>query len=215
MPSNQDIIKRILGSETNDKTIRMHAILKVLNSVDEKEKVELLSIILTERDSVPKNTDELKEEGLSEEEWHNTISSLNQMIDGHLKNAFFKSRSVKEFSAQLIKLLSFFETETEQIICLAKYIYSPYIPFKELPGEPVRLTDEKYMHLLESNKEKIQMIKYICNLPFFQKMEEISHLLHILSEIDDHSLECALLSYYCTIRDNRVAKQVEAIYNRP
>jgi len=209
MASNQTVLRKLLGSQTNDKSIMGQAIWQLISALESEEQIELLSICFTERNSVPKYEEGLKNSGLTNEEWDNLIESISDMIDAHLKNAFFNSRTVNEFSKQVLKLINFFDTENEKTYCLTHCIFSNYIPFHELPGEPLRLSNERFHHLLHSNNSKKDLIDYIVKLPFSSYTEAVSHVLHIVDSEKSQELRTSLLSYYIAGRLERLKRQLK------
>ena len=208
MATNQSILRKLMGANTDDKSIRSQAIWKLVSNKEEDEQIELLSICFTERDKVPKNEEDLKNEGLSNETWQMLSESLSEMVSAHLKNAFFNSRNVNQFSKHVLKLINFYEDENEKVYCLSRCIYSVYVPFLELPGTPLRMTDEKFTHLLKTYDKKVDLIKYLVKLPFNSYTEAISHVLHIIDSEKNQEVRTALLAYYFIARQ----KLIQATY---
>lgn len=209
MATSKTILKKIMGSLTDDKAVRTQAIWSLIKDKSEEEQIELLSICFTEKGKVPSYEEELKNEGFPTEKFQELSEAYSDMIDAHLKNAFFNSRSVDAFSKQILKLINFYEHENEKIYCLLHCYYSNYIPFHELPGTPLRLSDEQFTHLLNSNEDKKDLIDYLVKLPFSSYTGAISHVLHVIDSIDSIELRTALLSYYFMSRQKLLRESYE------
>ena len=204
---SDELIRKILGSQTNNKSVRAQAIYNVLREKNEDEKIHLLSICLTEMHLVNKNYDTLKNEGLTELQWQDLLQSLAQMIRAHINSAFFKTRTAEEFARQVLKLMNFYDTEEEKIVCLAYVLNSEFVPFIELPGERLKIDSERYNHLLSLKKDDVRLIDYIIQLPFKTMTEEASHILHILDKHDGIELRACLLGYYARKKDELLEKK--------
>ena len=163
MATSKTILKKLMGSLTDDKAVRAQAIWSLIKDKEEEEQIELLSICFIEKGKVKSYDEELKNEGSPVEAFNELSEAYSKMIDAHLKNSFFNSRSVNEFSKQILKLIKFYDEENEKIYCLLHCYYSDYIPFHELPGTPLRLSDERFRNLLDSNQEKKDKINELIN----------------------------------------------------
>jgi hypothetical protein len=199
------IIRRILGAQTNDASVRSQAILNLIKDKEEPEQIELLSICFRERDTVRKELDTLTNEGLTQLQWESLHRTHAPMIDAHIKTSFFKIHTSKEFALQVIKLMNFYDTQEEKVFCIARSLYSVYIPFFELPGDRLSIDSARYDHLTKSNKDEVQLIDYIIKLPFYTVTDEASHLLYILDKFSDNQeLRACLLGYYTKKKDAMV-----------
>lgn len=209
MATSKNILKKLMGSLTDDKAVRAQAIWGLIKDKNEEEKIELLSICFSEKGKVPSYDEELKNEGFPVETFQELSEAYSTMIDAHLKNSFFNSRSVNDFSKQILRLIDFYDEENEKIYCLLHCYYSDYIPFHELPGTPLRLSDERFYNLLDSNGDKKDLIDYLVKLPFTTYTEAISHVLHVIDSIDNIELRTALLSYYFMSRQKLIKEMYE------
>jgi len=193
--NDKDTIRSILGSQTDDKSVVAQAILKVLNTVqDEQEKCELLAVALVERDSVPKVAKVLQNIGVSDDDWDQLTKSHSDMVNGHLKMAFFKSQTALDFAKEIIRLIDFFTSEAERAYTLAKALFSPYIPYRQLPGTPIHMTQSEFRQKLESEKNRLELIEYIIKLPFDEYTEQASMLLQVLEDAQSKDIKVALLA---------------------
>lgn len=190
----RNTIKQILGSDTDDRSVRAEAIYKVLvTASDEKEMSELLAGCITDLHSVPKTPNTLKNQGLSQDDWDNLVSTRTELLNSHLKSSFFKSKTAIEFATQFLKVFHILDDEKEKIYAISIILNSPYVPYKELPSDIVRMTQHQFEHLVESNKEKSDLIKYVVGIPFKTTVELASLVLPILDDESNKEVRVALL----------------------
>jgi hypothetical protein len=203
--SNDAMVRNIIGSQTDDKTVLAQALMKVFQSAQSfDEKCELLIIALVERDDVPKVPKALPNIGIAEDLWDQLSKSHSDMINGHLKMAFFKSQTVKDFAKEIFRLIDFFESENEKTYCLAKALFSPYIPYRQLPGTPVHMTNAEFKQTIESERARIQLIEYIIELPFDEYSERASMLLQVLDDTTDKNVRVALLAAAWNLHEKKI-----------
>lgn len=195
MASDATALRVAIGSQTDDKSVHAQALLKIILNASATERVELMSIAFQERDSVPKNTGHLPNKGIQQDRWDQLTKTHSEMVNGHLKMAFFKTTSVQDFAAELMRLIDFFQDEDEKTYIMAKALYSPYVPYHQLPGTPVHMTGTEYKHKLDSDPHRTQLIDYIMGLPFDERTERASMLLQVINDTDDESLRVALLAH--------------------
>jgi len=196
---NKDLLKNVLGAESNSKSVIAGAILDVLNKAESlEEKKELLSIALIERDTVKKQPIALENKDLSEEKWTDLTTSHLDIVLGHLKMAFLKTNNAIDFSGEVIRLIDFFTETDEKVFALATTLFSIYAPYKELPGTPERIPEHKSTHLLDGNREMVDLIKYVTGLPF-TVIESSSLILQILDSIKNNELRVTLLAFYVSV----------------
>jgi hypothetical protein len=189
-------LRTVLGAQTTDKSVHAQALLQVIESAPTyEERAELLVIVLTERDSVPKTPHSLPNKGIQNDDWQALTKTHADMIDGYQKMAFFKSRTPHDFAKEILRFLEFFNEEDERTYTLANTIWSEYVPFQELPGTPVHMTGAEYGHKLKSEPKKTHLIDYIVGLPFEERTERSSMILQVVDDTTDRDLRVALLSH--------------------
>ena len=193
--STADALRVVLGSQTNDKSVHAQALFKIIqNASTPDERVELMTVAFVERDTVPKNPKVLPNKGIPDEVWDNLVKTHSGVVSGHLKMAFFKTHTAREFVAETLRLMEFFSEENEKTFVLASALYSPYIPYHELPGNPVHMTDLEFQHKCQADPKHVELIDYILSLPFDERTESASMLLQVIDDIPDHDLRVALLA---------------------
>jgi len=209
--SLENNLRNVLGSQTTDKSIRAQAVLTImLNAPSPEEKVDLLAIALCERESVTKNPKSLPNKGISQEIWDELAKTHADMVNGHMKMAFFKTQNAKDFAAQILRLIDFFPDEDEKTYVLAKALFSPYAPYHQLPGTPAHMTDSEYNHKLKSDQGRVQLIDYIVRLPFDERTERASLLLQVVDDTNDKDLRVALLSHALFKLESKVIDRIRA-----
>lgn len=110
--SNENSVRSILGSQTDDKSVVAQALWKTLqNAGSPDERIKLLALALIERDKATKVPKSLPNKGIPDDEWDQLVKTHDDMVDGHLKLAFFKSRKANEFASEILRLVDFLETE--------------------------------------------------------------------------------------------------------
>ena len=189
-------LKKVLGSQTTDKTVHAQAIWQIiLSGESEEERIELLSTALKEIDDVPKNPQNLPNKGISKADWDEMCKTHSEMVNGFLKMAFFKTHNVKDFAKEIFRLVDLFQADPEKTFIYARVLYSQYVPYFELPGTPVHMTDSEFRHNLESAEQQVKLIRYICRLPFDEYTERASMMLQVIDGAGDNkSLRVALLA---------------------
>ncbi len=213
MATKEKALRNILGSDATDRSVQAQAILEVLNTAaNDEEKAQLLSIVLTERDRVEKNAQVLSNKGVSDEVWEQLSKFHYDAISSHLTMAFFKSHSALDFSKHVVRMLNLFDVDDEKTYALATTISSRFIPFKELPGEPVRMSSHQFQHIIESHREKSDLIKYILKVPFPSKAELASMILQVVDDEPERTTRVALLAYSLILHQERIEKSVKAEY---
>ncbi|MCK4563158.1 MAG: hypothetical protein KAU94_00630 [Verrucomicrobia bacterium] len=207
---DENTIRSILGSQTDDKSVVSQAILKVLSEVENpSQKCDLLAIALVERNSVPKVPKSLPNIGLADDIWDQLTKIQNDMVNGHLKMAFFKSQTAKDFAVEILRLVDFFPSEDEKTFALAKALFSPYIPFHQLPGTPIHMTVAEFRQKLASEKDRLELIEYIIELPFDEYTERASMLLQVLEDTPDEDVRVALLAAAWQRHEKKIVEYVE------
>lgn len=202
-------LRAVLGSQTTDKSVHAQAILQVIQgATSPDERIELLAIALVERDSVPKAPAGLPNKGIPQDLWDQLVRSHSEMIDGHLKMAFFKSTDANLFASEILRLIEFFPDENEKTFALAKSLFSPYVPYLGLPGIPVHMTEAQYRHQLESDKRRVDLIDYIMALPFDERTERASMLLQVIDDTTDKNLRVALLAHANYRNEKRTERRI-------
>lgn len=195
-------IRKILGSQTTDKSVHAQALWQLIETAESREeKIELLEIVFTELTTVEKQSPVLSNKGMDIDEWNDLSRKYARMVGDFSRNAFFSTRNSKEFSGEILRLLDFFGTENEKAFCLATVTYSTNIvPYHNLPGDSVRISDEEYKQLLLANKDKANLVRYLVNLPFYDWTEAASQVLQVIDDVTDKKLRNALLSYFMTLK---------------
>lgn len=211
--SKQATIRAILGSQTNDKSVHAEALLKVILEAANDERADLLAIVLVERDKVAKSPKTLPNKGLTDDRWDMLVRTHGDMIDGALKLAFFNSRTAKEFAVEILRLIDFFPDQDEKTFAMAKAMFSPYVPYHELPGTPVHMSNSEYRHKLESDEERVGLIDYIMGLPFDERTERASMLLQVIDDTQDRDLRVALLAHSDAVREKKITEKVIKAFN--
>lgn len=214
--TNEDAIRSTLGSQTNDKTVMGQAVYKVLNSVaSPDDKISLLAICLVELQSVERNSKDLPNKGLTNEEWDQLTKTHAPLLDAHLKMSFFKSQSANDFSKEILRLVEFMSTENEKTFVISYALYSDYIPYRQLPGTPTHMSNEDYKHKLRAGKDRFELIQYIIALPFDEFTERASMLLQVIDDTTDRSLRVALLaSAWQKIEEKTVRKTISTLQSK-
>lgn len=200
----EKMIREVLGSQTNDKSVHAQALFKIITSVSEAEQADLLAIALAERDEVPKSPKALPNKGIDQDTWDRLVKTHSDMIDGHLKMAFFKTHECKNFAAEILRLIQFFQEDDEKVYAVAHALFSPYVPYHSLPGTPVHMSNMEYQHKLESDKRRVDLIEYVMELPFDEKTERASMLLQVVDDTDDKDLRVALLGHAFARLEKRI-----------
>ncbi len=204
-------LRAVLGSQTSDKSVRAEALLKVIDSADSSdERGELLATAFLERDSVTKTPKTLPNKGLPDDRWDILAKTHGDLVHGHLKMAFFKTRTAKEFAFEVLRLIDFLPDSQEKTFVLATALFSPYVPYRELPGTPVYMSNAEYRHKLESDKNRVDLIDYIMGLPFDERTERASMLLQVFDDTSDRDLRVALLAHAAFVRERKVKEVVAA-----
>jgi hypothetical protein len=202
-------MRKVLGSQTDDKSVLAQAILKILKSAGSpEERVELFAIALTEIDSVDKDPKSLPNKGIDDATWEQLTRTHVDIINGHMKMAFSRTSSAKEFATELLRLIDFLEEDNEKTFALAQILFSPYVPYQELPGTPVHMSSAEYGHKLQSDRRRTELVNYIMGLPFDERTERASLLLQILDDTQDNELRVALLAHANYRMEQRVARRV-------
>jgi hypothetical protein len=207
------VLRTVLGSQRDDKSITGQAVLKVIQSATgQDERIELLAIALAERDSVPKQPERLPNKGIDDDTWDQLIKTHSDIVNGYMKMAFSKTNDVKGFASEILHLIDFLSEDNEKIFACAKVLFSPYVPYHELPGTPVHMTTREYKHKLASDPKRIELVEYITRLPFDERTETASMLLQVLDDTQDKGLRVAILAHAHYQIEKQVEKQVaEAI----
>lgn len=125
-----------------------------------------------------------------------------KLIKDFTRNAYFETQNVKEFTKEIDRIINFFRTEEEKAFCLSVIIFSAnIIPYKQIPGDPVKISTDEYKNLLLAHKDKSDLILYLVSLPFFDWNEAASQLLQVLDDnVDNKKLRVALLSLFMTAK---------------
>jgi hypothetical protein len=193
--SKTKAIREVLGAKTDDKTVRAQAILDILSSAQSQdEKAELFSIALLEITSAPKNKKVMKNAGLTDDEWDDLAKSHGDMVEGYLKMAFFKTSTAQDFSFEILRLVDFLSKPDEKTFVIAMALYSPYIPYHTLPGTPIHMTSADFKHKLKSEEKRLELIEYICGLPFDEWTEQASLLFQVITDAQDRESQVVLLA---------------------
>ena len=206
--ADKTAVRSILGAQIDDTSVLAQALLKVINSTETvDEKAEVLSIALLERDSVPKVAKALPNTGVPDDEWDQLNKFHIDTVQGHLRMAFFKNRTVEGFAREILRLVDFFQEDNEKAFVLAAAIYSPYVPFKQLPGTPINMSYKELIHKLESSKDHLELIEYIIDLPFSEYTERASMLLQVIDDTKDRGLRIALLAAAWQKHERNIIKE--------
>lgn len=205
--SKVDTLRNILGSETSDKTVLAQAILDIMKTaVDENEVIDLLAIVLTERDSVPKYIKQLSNKGLPPDMWDQFVRTHAKIADDYLKMAFYNSSNVKDFASYAVRLINLFESEDEKTFILAEIIYSYYVPYHELPGEIINMADRQFQHIIDSNPDKAELIRFVTQIPWATHTELASVVLPILDGESNKEVRVALFAYSLALFQRKLTR---------
>ena len=195
MATKDDVIRSVLGSETNDKSVQAQAVLEILKTAtDDDERARLFAIVLTERDSVAKRPKPLSNKGLTPEEWSDLVDTQQGVVNSHLLRTFLRTSHVMDFSKDALRVLDLFDTDNERTFAIAAMMFSPYVPYRQLPGRIVPIPSQRFDHLIKANKDKVELIEYAINIPFNKTTEVASLLLPILDAAGDQDTRVALLA---------------------
>jgi len=204
-------LKAVLGSQTADKSVHAEALLKVIHSADSSdERADLLAIAFIERDSVTKTPKILPNKGIPDDRWDMLVKTHADLVNGHLKMAFFKSRTARDFASEVLRLVDFLPESDEKTFVVAEALFSPYVPYRELPGTPVHMSNAEYQHKLESDKDRVSLIDYIMGLPFDERTERASMLIQVIDDTNDRDLRVALLAHADFVREKKIIEAVLA-----
>ncbi len=211
MSTKKDTLQQILGSDTTDKSVHGQALLDVLKTAaDEKEAIELLTMIFTERDSTPKRPEALRNKGIPQDEWDEIARTHGRLVGEYLKTSFFKSNTVDEFAKRVLDFIGLFPSDKEKTFALASTVFSsPFVPYRQLPGTMRRMTQHQFDHIIESNTAKEGLIGYICKLPFSTTVELASMILQVIEDEKEKDVRLALLALALNIYRSRVAQAVK------
>jgi hypothetical protein len=202
MDRKEEILKilgsQTLGAKSGDKSVNAQALWEVVEKADSREeKVELLEAIFTKWGKAPKNAYVLKNAGIGSDNWDELNRKLTGIVTDYSRNTFFTTKNSHEFATEILRFLDFFPPENEKIFCLATILYaSDIIPYHNLPGDTIRISDEEHRALLLANTEKAELIRYLVSLPFFSWNEAASQVLQVVDSVEDKKLRIALLSYF-------------------
>lgn len=209
--SNAAAFRAVLGSQTTDKSILAEALLKVMTEAPSGERADLLAIALVERDKVLKTPKALPNKGLPDDQWELLEKTHGDLADGHLKMAFFKTRTAKDFASEILRFIDFLSDHAEKAYALARAIFSLYVPYCELPGTPVHMSNAEYRHKLESDETRVNLINYIMGLPFDERTERASMLLQVVDDTQDRDLRVALLAHADFAREKHLVNKLQRI----
>lgn len=192
-------LRKVLGSQTNDKAVHAQAILGVIADAESRdEKIELLEYTITNLGKVEKHEQILSNKGLDAGRWNDLDSKLTVIVHNQVRNSFFSTKNSKEFATELLRLLEFFSAPDEQTFCLGTVLYTTsVVPYHNLPGDPVTLTGDEYKQLILANKDKSELMRYLVELPFFDWTQAASQVLQVIDDCGDNKkLRIALLSLF-------------------
>jgi len=194
-----DQIRVILGSSSRSKPTIGSGIFTVIEKApSDEEKIKLLAIALTERDSVKKQPNLLKDTDILDKgKWELFSRRYFETVSSFVKSTYFSTSSIEEFSSEMFRFIYFFKEKEERIYVLSSVLFHAVMPYRKLPAKPLHLTNEVLSHLLTSNSERHDTIEYISKLPFDQYSEEVSMVLQVIDECgNNRSLRVALLTTY-------------------
>lgn len=196
MSSKQETLDHILGAENTDKSVMSQAVLEVLRTAtDEEERNELMAHAMVHRDDAAKHATSLRNKGLTDEAWQHLLHSYADLISAHLKMAFYQSNNAKEFAGKALRLLDLVDGDDEQTFVISGILFSPYVPYMQLPGEIVQMSTERFSHLIQSNKEKANLIRYVIGIPFTKTTELASLVLPVLDDEPNKEVRVGLLAF--------------------
>lgn len=207
MSAKEVTIRSILGSETNDKSVLAQAIHEVLKTaVDEDERAALFAIVLTERESVAKKPKPLSNKGLSPEEWTDLNNTQHLVVLTYLLRTFHRTTTALEFAKGALRVLDLFDTDSEKTFAIASIMFSPYVPYRQLPGRIIPMPSERFDHLAKANKDQIELIEYAIQIPFNKTTEVASLILPILDSEQDQETRVALLAAMIGLLQRKLTK---------
>jgi hypothetical protein len=207
--SKKDTLRQILGSDTTDKSVHAQALLELLKTAtDQNEAIELLSLALKERDSITKRPEALQNKGITQEAWEEIARTHSSLMHEYLTTSFFKSNNVGEFAKRILDFLTVFSSDNEKTYVLASAMFSPFVPYRELPGTMRRMTQHEFDHILASNQEKAALIQYITQLPFSTTVELGSMVLQVLNDTKEKDLQLTLIAHVLNIYREKIADAV-------
>jgi hypothetical protein len=197
MDRKQELTK-ILGSKTNDKAVHAQAIWRVISDAQSRdEKVELLEFAISNLGKVERHPQILSNKGMEPEKWSKLAKKLQNIVTDHIRNAFFATTNSKDFAAELLRLLEFYTDPDEQTFCLGSALFdSNVIPYHNLPGDPLSISNEEFQQVILANKEKADLIHYLVRLPFYDWTQAVSQVLQVIDDVEDKKLRIALLTLY-------------------
>jgi hypothetical protein len=194
--SKKDTLRQILGSDTTQIDVHGEALLDVLSTAaDDDEAVELLTTVILERDSVEKKPTVLSNKGLSVDAWDELARSHSRLIREYLQTAFFSTNSAEEFSKKILDFMKLFPNNPERTFVFSAIIFgTPYIPYKQLPGKISTMTQHVFDHIISSNPEKRDLVRYVSGIPFSTTVEHAGMVLQVIDDVQDRDTRLALLA---------------------
>ena len=154
----------------------------------------------------PAQTQRIHELFRLDEKWDELNKTHLEMIRGHMKMSFFKASTAIEFADQILRLIDFFDEREAKVFCLGTALYSNYIPYRELPGIPRKIS-EQARHLVDSNRTELEMIQYIAGITFNDLLEEASLVLQAIDDVKNNELRIVMLSVYIGIYLEKLRKK--------
>jgi hypothetical protein len=123
-----------------------------------------------------------------------------------MRTAFFKARDAKGFAADMLKLLDIYDDDKVKAFLLGALIFrSPFVPYRQLPGEPVKMPQHDFDHILAANQSEADLISYVSRLPFPTVVEHASLLLQVIDAVQKKEVRVALLALGLLRHRNEVA----------
>ncbi len=202
-------LRKVLGSQTNDKAVHAQAILSIISEVESRdEKIELLDYTITDLGKVEKHEQILSNKGIDPQRWDDLNSKLLVIVNNYVRNAFFSTKNSQEFAAELLRILDFFADPDEKAFCLAVVLYTTsVVPYHNLPGDAITLTEDEFKQLILANKDKSELMRYLVELPFFDWTQAASQVLQVIDDCGDNKkLRIALLTLFMMAKTNAERK---------
>jgi hypothetical protein len=197
-------LTKVMGSKTSNKSVHAQAMWRVIDEAESKEeKVDLLEFVVTNFGKVPTHPQVLGEKGLEPAKWNKLVKKIGSMVNDHIRNAFFSTANSRDFAGELLRLVEFFPDPEEKTVCLGTALFScNIVPYHNLPGDPVTISQEELQQLLLANKNEAELIGYLVMLPFYDWTQAAAQVLQVIDSTDDKKLRVALLTWFMVQKVN-------------
>lgn len=194
MGHNEQRLRTILGSGAPISQIGRALVDLLAEAEGDEERVELLTVAVSQRDEVEKQPTELAAKAVPKQRWEELTLREQSEIVRFLKQALFEARSAREFAQMLQTFLAKYPAKDARAFVLANVLYSWYLPFRPLPARPEALDDEVRKRAVEEHRDAFATMHQIAILPFNKTTEQAGLALRVLESVEDRDAKVALLA---------------------